>query len=105
MAKATIDVFVDDLDGSEGAATIRIGWNGEWRELELSKRNLASLSRALYKYWNVARPAAVDGHSNRRRQRGATTATLASNPKRTTSRDPNLIRAWATDNGISVPTR
>src|SRR3954454_15013071 len=105
MATATIGVLVDDLDGSRAAETVRLGWNGEWRELELSKRNLASLSRALDKYWDVARPASVDGHSNRRRQRGATTATPASKSKRTTKRDPKLIRAWATDNGISVPTR
>ena len=27
-----VEVLVDDLDGSEGADTVRIGWNGEWRE-------------------------------------------------------------------------
>src|SRR3954451_14667982 len=102
MATATIGVLVDDLDGSDGAETVRIGWNGEWRELELSKRNLASLSRVMDKYWDVARPASVDGHSNRRRRPPATTA---SRSKRTTKRDPKLIRAWATDNGISVPAR
>ena len=105
MATATMDVLVDDLDGSAAAETIRIGWNGEWRELELSKRNLASLSRALDKYWDVARPAPADGHSNRRRRPGATTATRAGKSKRTTKRDPKLIRAWAMDNGISVPAR
>src|SRR3954469_22472522 len=101
MATATIDMLVDDLDGSDAAATVQIGWNGEWRELELSKRNLASLSRAMDKYWDVARPASVDGHSNRRRPR----ATAASRSQRTTKRDPKLIRAWATDNGITVPAR
>src|SRR3954451_21899379 len=104
MAKATIDVFVDDLDGSEGAATVRLGWNGEWRELELSKRNLASLSKALDKYWDVARPPAADGQSTRRRGLGVATQTRAGKAKRT-KRDPKMIRAWATDNGISVPAR
>src|SRR4051794_16915034 len=99
MATAKVDMLVDDLDGSDAAETVRIGWNGEWRELELSKRNLASLSRVMDKYWDVARPASVDGHSNRRR------ATTASRSNRTTKRDPKLIRAWATDNGISVPAR
>ena len=42
MAKAMVEVLVDDLDGSEGAETVRIGWNGEWRELELSKKNLSA---------------------------------------------------------------
>lgn len=101
MAKATVDVLVDDLDGSEGAETVRIGWNGDWRELELSKKNLASLSRALDKYWNVSRPVSADGRSSRRRPR--TTGSRSATPKAT--RDPKMIRAWATDNGISVPAR
>ena len=50
MAKAMVEVLVDDLDGSEGAETVRIGWNGEWRELELSKKNLSALSRAFDRY-------------------------------------------------------
>jgi Lsr2 len=57
MAKATVEVLVDYLDGSEAAETVQIGWNGDWRELELSKKNLASLSNALDKYWNVSRPS------------------------------------------------
>ena len=105
MAKATIDVLVDDLDGSEGAETIQLGWNGEWRELDLSKRNLASLSGALDRYWDVARPAPVDGQSNRRRRPGPSTPARASKAKSTATRDPKLIRAWATHNGLSVPTR
>jgi hypothetical protein len=50
MAKATVEVLTDDLDGSAAAQTITLGWNGDWRELDLSKRNLASLSRTLDKY-------------------------------------------------------
>jgi hypothetical protein len=105
MAKTTIDVLVDDLDGSEAAATVQLGWNGEWRELELSKRNFASLSRALDKYWDVARPAPAEAQPNRRRRTGATTKARATKAQRTTKRDPKVIRAWATDNGISVPAR
>ena len=29
MAKATVEVLVDDLDGLKGAETVGIGWNGE----------------------------------------------------------------------------
>jgi hypothetical protein len=104
MARATIDVLVDDLDGSEAVETVRVGWNGEWRELDLSTRNLASLSRALDKYWEAARPSSSAGRSKRQRRR-STTATRGKTSKRTTRRDPKLIRAWATDNRISVPAR
>jgi len=101
MAKATVEVLVDDLDGSEGAETVRLGWNGDWRELELSKKNLASLSRALDRYWNAARPVAGDGPSGRRRRPRPTTSTRSTKA----TRDPKVIRAWATENGIAVPTR
>ena len=101
MAKATVDVLVDDLDGSEGVETVRIGWNGDWRELDLSKKNLASLSKAFDKYWNVSRPVSADGRTSRRRR----TKTTASARSAKAGRDPKLIRAWATDNGISVPAR
>jgi nucleoid-associated protein Lsr2 len=100
MAKATVDVLVDDLDGSEAVETVRIGWNGDWREVDLSKRNLASLSKALDKYWNVSRPVSAGGRSSRRRPN----TTSSSRPAKA-GRDPKLIRAWATDNGISVPAR
>jgi hypothetical protein len=100
MAKVTVEVLVDDLDGSEGAETVRIGWDGDWREIDLSKRNRASLSRALDRYWSAARPVPGDRPSNRRR-RLRPTASRASTAKR----DPKVIRAWATDNGIAVPAR
>jgi hypothetical protein len=99
MAKATVDVLIDDLDGSEGVETVRIGWNGDWRELDLSKKNVASLSKALDKYWNVSRPVSAGGRSRRRRPK-----TTSSRSAKAT-RDPKLIRAWARDNGISVPAR
>jgi hypothetical protein len=101
MAKATVEVLVDDLDGSEGAETVRLGWNGDWRELELSKKNLASLSRALDKYWDAGRPVSGDGRSSRRRRPRRTKSSRAANAKR----DPKVIRAWATENGIAVPAR
>ncbi len=101
MAKVTVEVLVDDLDGSEGAETVRLGWNGDWREIDLSKRNRASLSRALDRYWNAARPVAGDRQSSRRRRASRTASSRSNKAKR----DPKLIRAWATENGIAVPTR
>ncbi len=103
MAKATVDVLVDDLDGSEGAETVRLGWNGDWRELELSRKNLAALSKAFDKYWNVSRPVSADGESSRRRRPSKPRPSRSA--KARAERDPKLIRAWATDNGISVPAR
>jgi hypothetical protein len=96
-----VEVLVDDLDGSEGAETVRLGWNGEWRELELSKRNMASLSRALDRYWDVSRPVSSNGHS----RDGRRSASARSSRRAKDERDPKAIRVWAHDNGISVPAR
>ena len=102
MAKATVEVLVDDLDGSEGAETVRLGWDGDWREIDLSKRNRASLTRALDRYWNAARPVAEGRQSSRRRRASRTTSSRAA---KTPKRDPKVIRAWASEHGIAVPAR
>jgi nucleoid-associated protein Lsr2 len=102
MAKATVERLIDDLDGSEGAETITLGWNGDWRELDLSKRNLASLSRTLDRYWDVGRPVAGNRRPTARRSRPKKASTSRSAKAK---RDPKVIRAWATENGIAVPAR
>ena len=102
MAKATVEVLIDDLDGSEGAETVTLGWNGDWRELDLSKRNLASLSKTIDKYWKVGRPVTGESRPTARRSRPKKTSTSRSARAK---RDPKLIRAWATENGIAVPAR
>jgi Lsr2 len=102
MAKATVEVLIDDLDGSEGAATVTLGWNGDWRELDLSKRNLAALARTLDRYWKVGRPVPGERQPpTRRRRRTKASSSRSAKAKR----DPNLIRAWAIENGIAVPAR
>jgi hypothetical protein len=98
MAKAMVETLVDDLDGSPAVETIRVGWNGDWRELDLSKRNAAALSRMLDRYWEVGRPVSADGQARRRRRTAPSRSIKA-------SRDPKMIRSWATTNGIAVPAR
>jgi hypothetical protein len=101
MAKSTVEVLVDDLDGLEAAGSVQLGWNGEWRELELSEKNLAALSKALDKYWSVGRAVSTSAAPKRRgRARGASTASNGNG-----SRDPKAIRVWAEENGIPVPSR
>jgi hypothetical protein len=101
MAKATVEVLVDDLDGSEAVETVRLGWNGDWRELELSEKNVAALSRALDRYWDVSRPASADGQP---RPRSRPTAAPSQRSK-SAKHDPKLIRDWAANNGIVVRAR
>jgi hypothetical protein len=98
MAKATVEVLVDDLDGTEAAETVWLGWNGDWRELELSRKNLAALNRALDKYWNVSRPVA-GGEQAKRSSRANGPRSMRTKP------DPKLVRVWASDHGIEVHAR
>jgi hypothetical protein len=100
MAKETIEVLVDDLDGSEAVESVRIGWNGQWRELELSEKNAAALAKAFDKFWNVARPVRNAGAASRR---GRSTTRSASSTNG--ERDPKAIRLWAEQNRIAVPSR
>ena len=96
MAKATVEVLVDDIDGSEGAETVRLGWNGDWRELELSKKNLASLDKALDKYWAAGRPVAGERPPVRRRRSKSANNVVTSDQAR---RNPRAIRSWANETG------
>jgi nucleoid-associated protein Lsr2 len=102
MATKSVEVLVDDLDGSPAAETLRLGWNGEWRELDLSKRNLATLSRALERYWNAGRRVSATTPRSRRASRPRT---AGANRSRRQVRDPKVIRTWAIDNGVAVPAR
>lgn len=98
MAKAMVETLVDDLDGSPAAETILLGWNGDWRELDLSKRNVVALSRAVDRYWEAGRPVSANGQARPGRK------PANSRPKRG-SRDAKAIRAWAVANGIEIPSR
>jgi len=94
MARQTSVILIDDLDGSEATTTIRIGWNGEWRELDLNDKNANAADKALERFWDAGRP--VKGETGRGRARTA---------GRSNGRDPRAIRVWAAENGIKVPAR
>jgi hypothetical protein len=94
MAKTLVEVLVDDIDGTEAVESVRLGWNGQWRQLELSERNLAALSKAVDRFWDAGRPVRGDASAPRRRSSAAAG-----------ERDPRAIRVWAAENGIAVPAR
>jgi hypothetical protein len=93
MAKTLVEVLVDDLDGTEAVESVRLGWNGQWRQLELSEKNLAALSKAIDRFWDAGRPTKSEAGGRRRGSAG------------TGGRDPRAIRVWAAENGIAVPAR
>jgi hypothetical protein len=97
MAKTVVELLVDDLDGSEAEESVRLGWNGEWRELELSAKNLAVLSKSIDRFWDAGRPVRASAPATRGRR--------ASRPSTNGDRDPKAIRQWAMASGIAVPSR
>ena len=50
-------MLIDDLDGSEGAETIRYSVDGKDYEIDLSEKNAKRLRDALTEFIEKARPA------------------------------------------------
>jgi hypothetical protein len=97
-----IERLVDDLDGSEASVTVRIGWNGEWRELDLNEKNEAALAKAIDKYWDRGRTWSPGGSGTPARRRPR-----PSSPRSASGRDYDIaaLREWAGRKGIRVPQR
>jgi hypothetical protein len=89
MAQQVNIVLVDDLDGSAAEETVSFALDGKEYEIDLSSKNAQKLRDALAPYVGHARRAS----SRRRGARG------------TNGPSPADIRAWARDNGFTVPDR
>ncbi|MET3961434.1 hypothetical protein ABIE44_001368 [Marmoricola sp. OAE513] len=87
MAQKVNIVLVDDIDGSDAEETVSFGIDGREYEIDLSKKNAARLRDAL---------APFVGHA---RRGGGRKRNRAGGPS------PSDIRAWARENGFSVPDR
>lgn len=96
MARETIVLLKDDLDGSVADTTVRFGWNGATYEIDLSNANAEALATAIAPYLAGARRIA-----GRRARRAATSPTRTSRP----GNDRAAIRAWAAQNGFKVAER
>jgi hypothetical protein len=88
MAQQVNIVLVDDIDGSPADETVSFALDGKDYEIDLSAKNAGKLRDAIAPYVGHARKAAG-------RRRGRTGA----------GPSPADIRAWARDNGFTVPDR
>jgi hypothetical protein len=101
VAKRTIHVLVDDLDGGDAEETVKFGLDGVQYEIDLSKKNAQKIREALAPYLvvgtKIGRGAAASaGRTVVSRGRGVATA----------DRDQNkAIREWAQSKGIQVSDR
>lgn len=104
MAKKTIQVLTDDLDGGNADETIQFAYRGTAYEIDLSAKNAAAFDEAMQHYVTAARRAAARRASPRRARssangRVAKAAAAASAP---VSRDLAAIRTWAQKHGHVV---
>jgi hypothetical protein len=99
MAKRTIHMLVDDIDGGEAAETVKFAIDGTQYEIDLSKTNAAQMRDALAPFVAVGTRVARIGTAARvQASRGRSTTTV--------DRDQNrAIREWAQAKGISVSDR
>ena len=94
MALRTITTLTDDIDGSDADETVTFAFKGSQYEIDLSKKNLDKMVKALQPYTTAARTTG----GRRRSGTGRTTRCGA-------DRDQLAkIRDWARANGHHVST-
>jgi hypothetical protein len=96
MAKRTIEVFHDDLDGSEGASTVKFGLDGKSYEIDLSEAHEKELRKALEKYVSAATQVSAHNAAATGRRKYGT------GPAR---RDTKHIREWLRSQGVEISDR
>lgn len=93
MATQTFTRLVDDLDGSKAERTVNFSFDGREYCIDLSKKNIAALEKALRPFVEAAQPAKrKTGRRSPRRQSNA-------------SNDLAAVREWARENGHQVSDR
>ena len=98
MAKQTITVLTDDLDGGDADRTIEFGLDGVNYTIDLSEKNAGKFRKALDPYLAVAsRVGRTSG--------GGRIASRAVRPARANRDQNQAIREWAGKNGYEVSER
>jgi hypothetical protein len=95
MAKKTIVLLEDDIDGSEANETVFFALDGSEYEIDLNEGHANELREALARFTNAGRKVA--GGSGRPAVR--TRSSSSGGP------DAKAVRLWAAENGIQVNTR
>ena len=98
MAKSTITVLTDDVDGGEATETISYALDGSEYEIDLNDKNASALRDALAAFIAAARRAS-GGSAGRGR------SASAGRPRAAGSVDSKEVRAWAEANGVEVSAR
>jgi Lsr2 len=95
MAQKVQTLFIDDLDGSEAAGTIRFALDGASYEIDLNPVHAQELRAVMSRYTQAARRITGPARGQGRASRGKT-AGGASTAE---------VRGWARENGIGLKDR
>jgi Lsr2 len=95
MAQKVQTLYIDDIDGSEAAGTVRFALDGTEYEIDLSTAHDEALHTALGPYVAHARRI---GRTVSRATRGATATG-------TSAVDTHAVRSWAKEQGIDIKDR
>lgn len=102
VAKEQITKIIDDLDGTEGADTVKFGLDGNLYEIDLSPKNATKLRGLLAPY--IEKSTKVD--TRRAVTIGGRTAVARGRGSAAAEREQNkAIRTWAQRKGIPVAPR
>lgn len=93
----TVTTYTDDLDGSAAAATVQLGWQGRWYEIDLSDTNATELGAYLDRFVKAGRRLTTTAASGKKKspapgRKGRATASTEENRR---------IREWAISAGYS----
>lgn len=94
MAKKTVVVLEDDIDGSEASETISFALDGSEYVIDLNEGHANELRAALSRFTDAGRMV-----SGGRGRMAARTKSSQGGP------DAKAVRMWAVENGIQVNTR
>jgi hypothetical protein len=101
VAKRTIHVLVDDLDGGDAEETVKFGIDGIQYEIDLSKKNANKMREALSAYVEAGTKVGRGGVLA-----GGRAAATRGRSGAASDRDQNkAIREWAQSKGIKVSDR
>ena len=100
MAKRTVHMLVDDIDGGDADETVVFALDGTQYEIDLSKKNAAKMRATIARYveagTRIGRGGGATTRSRSGRGRGSARA----------DRDQNrAIREWAQAKGLDVSDR
>ncbi len=94
MAKKTVVLLEDDIDGSEASQTVSFAVDGAEYEIDLNDDHANELRQALERFTAVARKTSG----------GRSRPTARRSPSHG-GPDAKAVRQWAVENGLKVNTR